>query len=92
MQRRENLRARQEERPARRLTEWDYLLGVHDETRLGALRLRSLEGGEFLDSDRQMAAPPIIPFANCKRPVMDWRERHIDDEQNPEYARWVTNW
>jgi serine/threonine-protein kinase HipA len=37
MQRRENLRARQEERPARRLTEWDYLLGVRDETRLGII-------------------------------------------------------
>jgi serine/threonine-protein kinase HipA len=88
MQRRENLRARLEQRPARRLTEWDYLLGVHDETRLGALRLRSLEEGEFLDSDRQMAAPPIT----CVRELQaasDGLERHIDDEQNPEYARWL---
>ena len=52
MQRRENLRARAEERRPRRLTEWDYLLGVHDETRLGALRLRSAAGGEFLDLRR----------------------------------------
>ena len=48
MQRRENLRARQDDRTPRRLTEWDYLLGVHDETRLGALRLRSLTGESFL--------------------------------------------
>jgi serine/threonine-protein kinase HipA len=88
MQRRENLRARQEQRPARRLTEWDYLLGVHDETRLGALRLRSLEGGEFLDSDRQMAAPPITSVRELQA-ASDGLERHIDDEQNPEYARWL---
>jgi serine/threonine-protein kinase HipA len=88
MQRRENLRARQEERPARRLTEWDYLLGVHDETRLGALRLRSLEGGEFLDSDRQWAAPPITSVRELQA-ASDGLERHIDDEKNPEYARWL---
>src|SRR4051794_1754786 len=35
MQRRENTRARQERRRPRALTEWDFLLGVHDETRLG---------------------------------------------------------
>jgi serine/threonine-protein kinase HipA len=32
MQRRENMRARHEGRRARSLTEWDFLLGVHDET------------------------------------------------------------
>lgn len=88
MQRRENLHARQEQRTARRLTEWDYLLGVHDETRLGALRLRSLEGGEFLDSDRQMAAPPITSVRELQA-ASEGLERHLDDEQNPEYARWL---
>src|ERR1700678_884713 len=59
MQRRENLRARQDKRAPRRLTEWDYLLGVHDETRLGALRFRSLAGEEFIDADARLAAPPL---------------------------------
>jgi serine/threonine-protein kinase HipA len=89
MQRRENLRARQEERPARRLTEWDYLLGVHDETRLGALRLRSPEGGEFIDSDRQLAAPPITSVRELEAASRGF-ERHIDEEDNPEYARWLS--
>src|ERR1700722_4620795 len=88
MQRRENLHARQEQRTARRLTEWDYLLGVHDETRLGALRLRSLEGGEFIESDRQWVAPPITSVRELQA-ASDGLERHIDDEQNPEYARWL---
>src|ERR1700722_11644627 len=51
MQRRENLRARREGRRARSLTEWDFLLGVHDETRLGALRFRDVSSGRFIDSD-----------------------------------------
>lgn len=34
MQRRENIRARHEGRRVRSLTEWDFLLGVHDETQV----------------------------------------------------------
>jgi serine/threonine-protein kinase HipA len=88
MQRRESLRARQEGRKAKRLTDWDYLLGVHDETRLGALRLRSPEGGEFLDSDRRLAAPPITSVRELEAASRGF-ERHIDEEDNPEYARWL---
>jgi serine/threonine-protein kinase HipA len=88
MQRRENLRARHEERKPKRLTDWDYLLGVHDETRLGALRLRSPEGGEFIDSDRQLAAPPITSVRELEAASRGF-ERHIDEEDNPEYARWL---
>src|ERR1700722_15036000 len=81
MQRRENLRARQERRRSRRLTDWDYLLGVHDETRLGALRLRSPEGGAFLDSDRQMAAPPITSVRELQA-ASEGLERLIDQEED----------
>src|ERR1700722_6371508 len=59
MQRRENTRARTEKRKPRALTQWDFLLGVHDQTRLGALRFRHLTGGDFIDSDTRLAAPTI---------------------------------
>jgi serine/threonine-protein kinase HipA len=88
MQRRENLRARQEGRKPRRLTAWDYLLGVHDETRLGALRFRSPEGGEFLDGDRHLAAPPITSVRELQAASRGF-ERLIDEEDNPDYARWL---
>jgi serine/threonine-protein kinase HipA len=88
MQRREALRARDEERRARPLTVWDFLLGVHDETRLGALRLRSPGGGEFLDSDARMAAPPITSVRELQA-ASEGLERHKDEEDNPETARWL---
>src|SRR5688572_7669106 len=49
LDRREALLARTDKRAARALTEWDYLLGVHDETRMGALRFRRDAGSPFLD-------------------------------------------
>lgn len=45
---------------AARLYESDYLLGVHDAYRSGALRLRLNDAGDFLDSQHGMAAPPFV--------------------------------
>lgn len=43
-----------------RLSESDYLLGVHDVYRSGALRLRLDDAGEFLDNQHGAAAPPFV--------------------------------
>lgn len=43
-----------------RLYESDYLLGVHDSYRAGALRLRLNDTGEFLDNQHSTAAPPFV--------------------------------
>lgn len=57
LQRRELLLARQEGRPARTLDEWDLLVGVHDATRMGALRFARASDGAFVD-DQPLAVPP----------------------------------
>ncbi|MGD9584076.1 MAG: type II toxin-antitoxin system HipA family toxin [Lysobacterales bacterium] len=43
-----------------RLYESDYLLGVHDAYRVGALRFRRDDAGEFLDDRHHAAAPPFV--------------------------------
>ncbi len=43
-----------------RLTESDFLLGVHDTFRVGALRYRLADDGPFLDHQDDVAAPPFI--------------------------------
>ncbi len=43
-----------------RLYESDYLLGVHDTFRVGALRLRLDGRGDFLDDRHEVAAPPFV--------------------------------
>jgi serine/threonine-protein kinase HipA len=89
MQRRENSRARQEGRRARTLTEWDFLLGVHDETRLGALRFRVPPDGPFIDSDAHLAAPPITSLRELQAASLQF-EQHLNEEKHPEYERWLT--
>ena len=89
MQRRENMRARHEGRRARSLTEWDFLLGVHDETRLGALRFRDPETGRFIDSDDDFAAPPIASLREIQAASLQF-ELHADEEEHPAYEGWLT--
>jgi serine/threonine-protein kinase HipA len=71
------------------LTEWDFLLGVHDETRLGALRFRDPESGQFVDSDDQFAAPPISSLQDLQAASLEF-ESHADDEGHPDYQRWLS--
>jgi serine/threonine-protein kinase HipA len=89
MQRRENVRARQEKRKPRALAEWDFLLGVYDETRLGALRFREAGNRPFIDSDAQFAAPPLTSLQELQAASLEF-EKHIDDEDNPLYEKWIT--
>ena len=60
MDRRESILARAEARRPRSLTESDYLLGVHDISRMGALRFKTEENGPFLSDNSDMAAPPWV--------------------------------
>ena len=58
MRRREAILANRENRKPRQLLETDYLLGVHDEARMGALRFSLQPDGPFLSRESDMAAPP----------------------------------
>jgi serine/threonine-protein kinase HipA len=58
MNRREAQLARQEERKERKLSESDYLLGVYDQHRMGALRFCTHPQGPFLDNNKELASPP----------------------------------
>ncbi|WP_245923091.1 HipA N-terminal domain-containing protein [Leucothrix arctica] len=59
MKRREAALARIDGRRAKLLTETDYLLGVHDEYRMGGLRFKQELDGVFLDNNNKLAAPPM---------------------------------
>ncbi len=57
LDRREQLRASQVDQRPRVLSDWDYLLGVQDETRMGGIRLRG-DAGPYLASEAH-AIPPL---------------------------------
>ena len=67
MKRREAQLAKEENRSARTLNEIDFLLGVHDESRMGALRFKLTENGPFLNNDSSRPTPPWSSV-RCKLP------------------------
>jgi serine/threonine-protein kinase HipA len=87
MERREAAEADRENRPMRVLHEVDFLLGVHDITRMGALRFRKIDGENFLD-DREKAAPPVTSLGELAEISRRLEEPGV--EKLPEYERWLS--
>jgi serine/threonine-protein kinase HipA len=67
MDRRESISARLENRDVRPLFESDYLLGVHDESRMGALRFRKEPGSPFLANEPHFKAPPLTSIRELEQ-------------------------
>lgn len=87
MQRREAQAARREGRKARQLLESDYLLGVHDSHRMGALRFRTAPDGAFLDDTAAYAAPPWTSLRELEE-----ASRQIEKpgaEKSTDYEKWI---
>ncbi len=78
MKRREALQAKDENRAPRTLYAWDYLIGVQDLTRQGALRVRLQGTDEYLGSEK-MAAPPVTALRELEAVAYQLSSRRIDD-------------
>ena len=76
MQRAERRRAEALKEAPRTLHEWDYLLGVNDETRQGALRFTVEEGGAFV-ADGSPRVPPLVEL-----PRLLAAARRADDDES----------
>lgn len=86
MDRREGLVARQENRKPALLQESDYLLGVYDGHRMGGLRFKLAESGNFLNDDLNMAAPPWTSLRELEYASLKLEENDPDDD---EYPKWI---
>jgi len=84
MKRQEAMKAKAENRKPRALCESDYLLGVYDETRLGALRFSLEENGAFLASDKELAAPPWTTLR-----TLETASLAFESEGNGQEEKWL---
>lgn len=84
MQRREAALAKQEKRPAKKLLESDFLLGVYDGHRMGALRFKLEEKGLFLNNNEQMTTPPWTSLRALEEASLKFEEDNTDD---PDYLK-----
>lgn len=59
LNRREQIAAADEKRPVKRLTSFDYLMGIDDASRMGGFRFTRTKGGEFINVDPNLRVPPL---------------------------------
>ena len=84
MDRRERLYADKENRKPKKLTESDYLLGVFDELRMGALRFKTSIEGPFLSDDATNAAPPWTTLR-----TLEEASRNLENDDAMLESRWI---
>jgi serine/threonine-protein kinase HipA len=86
MQRREAAIAKQEGKAPKKLLESDFLLGVYDRHRMGALRFKLTEDGPFFNDNKAMAVPPWTSLGELEQASIKFEEDNTDD---PDYLKWI---
>ena len=59
LNRREQIAASEQKRPVRRLTSFDYLMGIDDTSRMGGFRFTETPGGKFINCEANLRVPPL---------------------------------
>lgn len=85
MKRRVSQQAKEQNEKARNLYDIDFLLGVYDECRMGALRFKTKPDGPFLDNNTEMPTPPWSSIRELQH-AADSLEQ---DENNDETNKWL---
>ena len=85
MQRRESQKAREEAKVPKKLQDIDYLLGVYDESRMGALKFKLDPNGPFLEEASSTTIPPWTTLRELQNAV-----KIIESDEDDENIReWI---
>jgi serine/threonine-protein kinase HipA len=87
MKRREAAMARSEKQPEKTLRESDYLLGVFDGHRMGAIRFKEDPDGPFLNDNKTLASPPWTSIRELEQISLKLEDDNANED--PEYLKWL---
>ena len=80
MNRREEIRAKNNGEKPVKLLESDYLLGVFDESRMGGLRFKTELEGEYLSNDSAFATPPWTSLRELEQAAIKFEKDDFSDD------------
>ena len=86
MKRREAQQAKEKNEKPKTLYDIDFLLGVFDESRMGALRFKTNPNGEFLDNNKSASTPPWSSIRELQNAATNFEH----DEDNDEVKKWLS--
>lgn len=82
MKRREAIAARLEKRKEKTLFQEDFLLGVFDQQRMGALRFKLSEEGAFLSDNTDFATPPWTSLRELEFASLQLEKETLSDRES----------
>ena len=80
LNRREQIAATDEKRAVRRLTSFDYLMGIDDASRMGGFRFAETPGGKFINCEESLRVPPlanVIELMRAAHEIEISEEKHL---------------
>ena len=85
--RREQILAKEEKRPVRRLSSFDYLVGIEDYSRMGGLRFKDSLDGEYINASEVLRIPPLTDIRELIAASSEI-EKSEEEHHLPE-RRWI---
>jgi serine/threonine-protein kinase HipA len=85
--RREQIMAKEEKRPIRRLTSFDYLTEIDDFSRMGGFRFKESPDGDFINSNKMLRIPPLTDVHDLIRAIREI-EKSEEANQLPD-MKWI---
>lgn len=86
MKRRESQWANKNNEKPKTLYDIDFLLGVYDESRMGALRFKTDPNGNFLDDNKNATTPPWSSIRELQHAAYIFE----NDAENEEINKWLS--
>ena len=71
LNRREQIMATEEQRPIKKLSSFDYLIGIDDFSRMGGFRFKTALDGAFINSDSHLRIPPLTDLRSLVAASME---------------------
>ena len=85
--RREQIQAKEEKRSVRRLSSFDYLIGIEDFSRMGGFRFKESMDGEYINASETLRIPPLTDIRELIAASSEI-EKSEEENQLPE-MRWI---
>ena len=86
MKRRASQWAKEKREKIPTLYDIDFLLGVYDESRMGALRFKTDLDGDFLDNNKTASTPPWSSIRELQNAAANFE----NDDDNDEIKKWLS--
>ena len=83
----EQILAKEEKRPVRRLSSFDYLIGIEDFSRMGAFRFKESMNGDYINAIEVLRIPPLTDIRELIAASSEI-EKSEDENRLPE-MRWI---